>query len=78
MNIIKSDTIYRSKSEPTIYSKMERIHQSNSDPNISITSNNINKSKIKHEKIDDLLKFIRNDMNKVIPDNKKYLDSYKI
>ena len=57
---------------------MERIHQSNSDPNISITSNNINKSKIKHEKIDDLLKFIRNDMNKVIPDNKKYLDSYKI
>ena len=77
MNTINLNTIPRSKSEPILYSNLEPIinsnikciHNSNSDPNISISS--------KNKKVNELLNFIRNDMNKIIP-NKKYLDSYKI
>jgi hypothetical protein len=78
----KNHNMHYSKSEPNLHSKLtltkiEPIHHSNSDPNISIKSTHINKSKTATEKIEEFEKFIRNDMNKFIPD-KKYLDSFKI
>ena len=68
MDTFNSIVIPRSKSEPILHSNIDIIPHSKSDSNIS---------KNKKQKNDDFLKFIRNDMNKFIP-NEKYLHSYKV